>query len=79
MYVHLYDLIYLYILSSNDPFSAAPARLARLKAANFLLPLCHPSDTRHAISSTITFIAYHFFRQPPPMRALASSETLQLP
>ena len=39
MFVDLYNLIFLHILLPKDCFPAAPGQLARLKAANLLLPL----------------------------------------
>ena len=66
-HIKVYSCIYMFVIWPIDSFPAAPARLARLKAANLPLPLVH---TRHSSSSAnrVNFCIVCLFRPAPPAR-----------
>ena len=73
MYVDLYTRTYLHVGWPNDSFPAAPARLARQKAANFAA-----ATGLHSSSSTIVCIHSRFNLFPPAPPPQAPARRCQL-
>ena len=64
-YIKVYSSIYILIIWPIDSFPAAPARLARLKAANLPLPLVHTRHTQVQAQLCLLFASFASFARPP--------------
>ena len=64
-YIKVYSSIYILKIWPIDSFPAAPARLARLKAANLPLPLVHTRHTQVQAQLCLLFASFASFAPPP--------------